>query len=207
MIIHIYTSEDRIKEIAFQIDPNSLNETTKSTEKKISVEAEVSGGLPNWMGLLGFKGEGKIGSNGEFNFTKEEVRNDVDYNIISLIKSHILNNKFIHITNNIDLANLNFNSKIVRVQGNFKPEIIGSNGIERIKAFEESIYVEWTGNFNGLEVRFGTSKENYQNRTLIYQYLMNKDIDNYFDLFAVTTKKENNLLLLLPLFFGIELNF
>lgn len=207
MIIHIYTAEERIKEIAYQIDDKSLNEVKTSTEKNLNLNAEVSGGLPNWMGLIGFKGQGKIGGSGEFNMTKEEVRTEIDFYIISIIKSHILKNKFLHINHQIDLNSLDFNTEIVRVQGNFNPEVLGSTGIERIKSFEEAIYIEWSGNFNGLEVRFGTSKDNYQNRTLIYQYLMNNDIDNYFDLFAVTTKTEKGIIHLLPLFFGIELNF
>jgi len=207
MLIHIYTSDERLKEIAFYLDSSNLNEVKTTSEKSVALKGEIKGGLPNWLGIFGFSGEGSIGADGEMVFSKEEVPKEINFIILKLVRDFFLKKDFVYINSSTEVKNERFSSNFVRVKGCFKPILAGSNPLEKITSFEESTYVEWEGNFNGTKIKFGTTKNNYKNKTLIFQYINNESEKNYFDLFALLLKKTDDEIELLPLFFGVEIEF
>lgn len=212
MMIHLYLNEKRIKDIAFQINKDSLNQITNKNAKIISMKSEIKGGLPTWLEFIGFKGDGMIGGEGKLQFSKEVKPTSIEYFIIEFIKDKLFENDFNFVTSKTNFSEINKDLPIFRVQSEFKPLVEGHNGLERINNFQEMDYVEWIGEFENYKIKFGTSKESYVGRTAIFQCLNSQSKKMKIDFFGTlsTFEKDFNdrkqIINLLPLFFGVDLS-
>jgi hypothetical protein len=213
MIIHFYLSEQRIKDLLFQINPNLLTETTNKIDKELALKGEIKGGVPKWIEFLGFGGEASFGTEGKIAFSKEIKPISTNFYILEVLKNVIITNEFNSIDDNTFFKDLN-EKEVIRVKGKFRICVEGSTGMERINNFDRLPYIEWEGVFNDIKIKFGTSKDNYLARTAIYQCLSFPEVSADIDFFGVLTKihsqVENQITLncldVLPLFFGVEID-
>jgi hypothetical protein len=212
MTIHLYSSEKRIKDILFQMDPQYLNEVGKKMDKQLSMKGEIKGGLPHWLQFLGFGGGGTLGAEGKIGIVEEIKPQSLEHAILGILKKVILPGQFYLMDKDTLFANYSdFNKKIIRAKGYFKMCVEGDSGLERLAKYDAMKYVEWTGAFTDFQLKFGTTPKNYIAPTAIFQCLCFPDTSAEIDFFGVvtrvTTGNGQTVIEALPLFFGIEIDF
>ncbi len=206
MWIYFYKSEKRIRDLAYQIAPSALAEKTKKNEKEGAVQGELSGGIPQWVELLGFKGEGKVGVDTKIIRSDEEKYPTLNIALIDVVRNFFLSNDHTFIHEDSDLSNIIPVKNLLRVKGLFSPDLEGLTGTERIANFERLQYITWHGRFKNFVVSFGTSKESYDSKTPVFQCLSSQNKELLLEVYGTLNELDGTSINILPLFFGTDLN-
>lgn len=204
-MLHLYLSETRVRDVVFQYDNESLSEKTQKTDKVVTIKSGIKGGLPVWLNVIGFKGEGNVGADGSITISNSKLQKPTDFNIVSILKLYLDDDRCVFLNETADFLNVKVN-KIIRVKSKFRPLINGSDGIERIINFKNSDLIEWQTILNGVTIKFGTTPSSFLTNTPIYQCLHRDDNSLNIDFFGTLDylSKDKQELSLTPLFFGVE---
>ncbi len=213
MILHLYLNEKRLKDISIQLSSKLNPDETKTIDKEININGEISGGIPSWLEYLGFKGQGKIGSQGKIAISKEIKPLSLEFALLKIFKEKIIKNDFNHLTPKTKFNEIKRGNDLVRIQGKFEIQVKGINSLERVSNFESLPYVEWVGDFYDFQVILSSSKESYTGRTPIFQCLSSPEQILEMEVLGVITSisgmsnQDRNVVRVLPIYFGVDLDF
>lgn len=212
MILHLYLNEERLKDISIQLHSSESPVETKTIDKEINLNGEISGGIPSWMEYLGFQGDAKLGSEGKIAISKEIKPLSIELALLKIFKEKIIKNNFIHVTDHSLYSQLYDKNGLVRIQSKFKILVEGADALERVANFENLSYIQWESHFADFKIVLSTSKESYTGRTPIFQCLSQPNQSLDLEVLGIITKNSysidsgQKIISILPVYFGVALD-
>ena len=206
MWIIYYSNEDRISQIAYQIDPKVLQEGIKKKTNLIKADGSGQISFTNFLALLGLKGKARVGAGLEKELDTEESYkySEYDQKIKRVLDYFLIQNNYTLINDKSKCDNLHDIKTLIRIQGMFQPHINGETYSERIANYEGLKKILWTGNCGEIRTEFFTGKKSIRSSTPLQPALHKKNGKIYLDGFSTYSSNENNLLRVTPIFLGAQ---
>jgi hypothetical protein len=207
MWIFYYKSEERIRQIASQIDPTIAIEKSTKNKKSGSLKAEFDMKTAKLMNLLGFEAKGNLNAEGQLDNECEIKYKILDDTIINRVCAHLSNAEhYTYLSNDSLKFTVSNIRKLVKFKGRFVPEFLGKNPREKTVELESRKSLILKSNYHDVFMTITISIDSVISKTPLYtcieNYGVGLDIEGYG---IFSGKTGDNDLIIIPLFFGVYL--
>jgi len=205
MWTYFYKSKDRLKDIAYQINPNLSAEFNSFIEDEGEIQGEIEGKTDSLLkNLISFSAKGSANKKRK---KTRQVKNTIsEESIINSIEKYFKKGTYSYLTNESEEEDLKNIKNLIRISGTFKIDVKGKDHFARINDFKEKEFIKWTSCFERITVKFMTKKGSYTTSrpSPIVQGLSNSSKSFYIDGFGTLMRQLGKTIEISPLFLGCQ---
>lgn len=208
MWIFYYKSEERISQIAYGIDPNIPVEKNIKKNKGGNLNVGMDATTPKLMSILGFQFKGNLNAEGNFDDQTEIKYKILDETIIDRVCTHLSNvENYTYLSSDSSCITKKDIKKLVKFKGKFHPQITGNNPREKMAEIESRKSITWKSIYKDSFLVITTSIESLISKTPLYSCIENDSVGLEFEGYGIFgDKTENSEIVIIPLFFGVNLD-
>ncbi len=208
MWIFYYKSEERISQIAYGIDPNIPVEKNIKKSRGGNLKVVLDAKTLKLMDLLGFQSKCNLNAEGNIDNQTEIKYKILDETIIDRVCTHLSNvENYTYLSNDSNYFAPKDIKKLVKFKGKFHPQITGNNPREKMVEIESRKSLTWKCIYKKSFLVITTSIESVISKTPLYSCIENENVGLEFEGYGTfEDKTENSEIVIIPLFFGVNLD-
>lgn len=163
---------------------------------------------PKFMDLLGLQFKGNINAEGNIDKQTEIKYRILDETIIDRVCTYLSNvDNYTYLSSGSECITTKGIKMLVRFKGKFYPQITGNNPREKMAEIENCKSLTWKCTCKDSFLVITTSIGSLISKTPLYSCIENDSVGLEFEGYGIfADRSENSKIVIIPLFFGVDLD-